>query len=256
MTEERLREALKHETVPDEAGASERAWRIVAWRMPSAIAARRPLGPNPPASPGRWRPRGLIVLPDQPRRRRGSPLGAATRCRPERSHRVPPSPRSPPRAPPGANRRKRPVDRAGGRLEEVARRLWGGDLVAERPVRSCHHRHELVALDPAGEVRWSIARRERISAPTWNSPGRLPHRLPGRRLAEGDRRGRDRRSFAAAARRNIVEPAWRPGPSACCLRRSRRLRARGRGRQRPAALHTGPSRRAPVALAWSADGEG
>jgi hypothetical protein len=73
--------------------------------------------------------------------------------------------------------------------------------------------HEVVALDPKGNVRWTLARSGRIASPRW-SPAhagstRIAYlRNDTLRVVAGDKTGD--RLVGPAAR---VAPTWRPGPS-------------------------------------------
>ena len=70
---------------------------------------------------------------------------------------------------------------------------------------------QLVALEPDGDVRWSLTRPGNLSSPSWNAPDgfRIAY-LEGTdlRVVAGDGTG-DQRLARGAAR---VKPAWRPGP--------------------------------------------
>ena len=70
--------------------------------------------------------------------------------------------------------------------------------------------HELVALEPDGDVRWSLARRGRIRVPSWNSPDgfRIAYVARGTlRVVAGDGTGDRSLSEHVAP----VKPAWQPG---------------------------------------------
>jgi hypothetical protein len=111
--------------------------------------------------------------------------------------------------------------------------------------------NELVALDPKGKVRWSLARRS-PRFPAWTgtrSDTRIAYVSRGRlRVVAGD--GTGDRAIAPAAR---VAPAWRPGPH--------RVLAYSIGRgivvydvDRPSVLLRTRTGEAPRKLAWSSDG--
>lgn len=70
--------------------------------------------------------------------------------------------------------------------------------------------HELLALEPDGDVRWSLARRGRIRLPSWKAPDgyRIAYLAgPQLRVVAGD--GTGDRAFAGYV--PAVRPAWRPG---------------------------------------------
>jgi Tol biopolymer transport system component len=69
-------------------------------------------------------------------------------------------------------------------------------------------RHELLAIDPQGNVRWSLARLRRITLPRWAPDGYRIAYLdgPSLRIVAGD--GTGDRSFVDAVAH--VAPAWRP----------------------------------------------
>ena len=112
--------------------------------------------------------------------------------------------------------------------------------------------NQLVALDPKGVVRWTLAR-PAPRFPTWvgtRTDTRIAYLSGGRlRIVAGD--GTDDRALAPAA---LVAPAWRPGPG--------RVIAFAAGRSavvydvdRDAVLFRTPAVREPVRkVAWSANG--
>lgn len=111
--------------------------------------------------------------------------------------------------------------------------------------------HELVALDPKGNVRWTLARRS-PRFPAWagtRTDTRIAYISGGRlRVVAGD--GTGDRAVAVAAR---VAPAWRPGPD--------RVLAYSTGRgtvvydlDRGAVVRRVPATAPPRKLAWSDDG--
>lgn len=70
-------------------------------------------------------------------------------------------------------------------------------------------RHQLAAIDPEGEVRWTIARAGRVKDPAWSPDGFRIAYLNGAqlRVVAGD--GSGDRAFANAV--SPVAPAWAPG---------------------------------------------
>jgi hypothetical protein len=111
---------------------------------------------------------------------------------------------------------------------------------------------QLVALDPKGEVRWSIARSHRIHNATWSPDGYRIAYLAGGALrmtaadGTGDRLLRQRAGRAA--------PAWRPGSTQTLTfsDSSGRITSIAPDRNRRLwATSPGPT---PDHLAWTADG--
>jgi hypothetical protein len=92
-----------------------------------------------------------------------------------------------------------------GAYREASWSPFGAFVVASKP-------NELVALEPDGDVRWTLARRD-IRFPRWGgttADTRIAYLSGGQlRVVAGDGTG-DRR---AARRASDVAPAWRPGPA-------------------------------------------
>jgi hypothetical protein len=112
---------------------------------------------------------------------------------------------------------------------------------------------QLVALEPGGEVRWTLSRPARVRLPAW-SPGdgfRIAYLSGGSLRVVGGNGVGDRLVDRRAAG---VRPAWRPGPRylvAYARRGGRVALADGRdGRQ----LWRSPAGVRPRALEWTADG--
>jgi hypothetical protein len=113
--------------------------------------------------------------------------------------------------------------------------------------------HELAALDPHGNVRWSLARAGQITTPRWSPDGfRIAYlNGPSLRVVAADGTG-DRLLRAAVS--TSVAPAWRPGPGHVIAFGGRDGRIHvvdadsGRSLARTGRL-------LPVQVAWSADGK-
>ncbi len=259
MNEDRLGRALLRAPVPDQEEAAERAWRVL-----SAAYAERDR-----TTPGRRRSLrlawmaiaiGLLALLI-------SPAGAAVRHWVRDAvdiGREPSSPALTSLPSPGQVL----VDSPSGPWivqEDGSKRRLGDyreSIFSPRGLFvAATTRHELLALDPQGEVRWSIARRGPVTHPSWNSPdgfriAYLDDRSlrviggDGLRVIGGEGRGDGLLRQGVAE----VEPAWRPGADhvlafadpdgsvhAVAVDSDREL------------FDTGPAQ-VPVALAWSADG--
>jgi hypothetical protein len=250
MREERLRAALRDAPIPDRREAEERAWRVIQ----AAYAEQAHLRPRPLA-----RRRvlqlaivvGLLALLI-------SPAGAAVRDwvgdAIETGHK-PSHPALTSLPAPGSLL----VDSVSGPwvvhadgskrlLGDYAESTWsprGLYIAATTP-------HELTALDPEGDVRWSLARAGPIRDPRWSPDGfriayRSGHSL---RIVVADGSG-DR---LLEPRVVPVAPAWRPGP--------RRVLAFAAPDGSVRAVQTDSGREvfrtspglSPTGLAWSPDG--
>lgn len=206
MIEERLREALRAEPVPGAREAEDRGWRVVdaGWE------------------PNRARPSG--------RRRRGalelaaavavaalaiSPAGAAVRDLvgdAVRGQQTPARPALTSLPAPGALLVDSPrgpwvVRRDGSKrlLGPYRESTWsphGLFVAATAP-------HQLLAVDPAGTVRWSLARRGALRDPAWSPDGVRIAYLDGDslRVVAGDGSG----DHLVATKVADVAPAWAPG---------------------------------------------
>jgi hypothetical protein len=113
--------------------------------------------------------------------------------------------------------------------------------------------HELFALDPEGNVRWSLARAGPITAPRWSPDGYRIAYLSGRSLRVVAADGTGDRLLRGAVSPGIA-PAWRPGPG--------HVIAFGGvdGRVNVADADSGrslarTSRLLPLQVTWSADGK-
>ncbi|HWB69144.1 MAG TPA: hypothetical protein VG518_04140 [Solirubrobacterales bacterium] len=111
---------------------------------------------------------------------------------------------------------------------------------------------QLLAVDPSGEVRWSLARRGRIAGAAWSPDGYRVAYLDGSslRVVAGDGTG-DRELERGVSR---VPPAWEPGAarvlSFVTTSGSVRSVRAGSGR----VLFEVRAGRAPAQLVWSPDG--
>jgi WD40 repeat protein len=250
MSERHLRERLADLPAPDERGAEERAWMVVR----AALAQREPVRPRD------VRPRlafavaaavALLVFALTPP---GDAVGDWIRdvVRPGRTD-VKPALTSLP-----ARGRVLVTSRQGawivrndgskrllGRYEEATWSPHGLFVAATRG-------RQLVALDPRGHVRWSLARSKRVSGVEWAPSGFRIAYLAGHslRVVAGDGTG-DRlfdRSVAAAA------PAWRPVGLHVLAYSDPAGRVRVVATDSGRRLWTSPPAEAPTQLAWSSDG--
>ncbi|HEX8646770.1 MAG TPA: WD40 repeat domain-containing protein [Thermoleophilaceae bacterium] len=262
MTEQRLRERLERTEAPDEMAAEERGWRVVH----AAFEERLPL----PRRRRRLRPAlaaaALAVLalavPAT-----GADDWLRDLVRPGRDDARPALSSIP----------------GGGRLlvrsdagpwivsADGSKRLLGS---YDDAVWSPHglfvaatRQRELVALDPRGRVRWSLARPTAISGARWSPSGfRIayvtapaavskvrPHVSTGAslRVVAGDGTG-DRRIAAGVA---AVPPAWRPGAEHVLAYADRAGRVRVVAPDTGRLLWTAAVRDRPRRLLWSGDGE-
>jgi dipeptidyl aminopeptidase/acylaminoacyl peptidase len=112
--------------------------------------------------------------------------------------------------------------------------------------------HELAALAPNGEVRWSLARRGTVRLPSWNAPdGFRVAYLAGAELRVVAGNGED--DTVVARDVDAVRPAWKPGRDyvlAYAVGREVRVVATGAGRL----LWRRSFPQQPTSLAWSPDG--
>jgi hypothetical protein len=252
IDEKRLRDELREAPVPIEPDAEQRAWRLVAEayedRAPTSAPRRRRLGAFLAALVA-LAVAGLAL----------TPAGAAVRewigetIDPGRDDAKPALTRLP------AAGRLLVTSGAGAWVvsEDGSRRLLGD---YDEATWSPHGRYvavaagrELSAVDPRGELRWSISRR-RISDPRWspNEGFRVAYRSGGElRVVWGD--GTNDRALALAA---PVAPAWQPRTG----RRNVLAYVDPHGRVRLVdadsgrRLAAGPRVSDPVALQWSGDG--
>jgi hypothetical protein len=256
MNEQRLREELRDASVPGASEAEDRAWRIIgdAWSERAATTGLRP----------RWRRRltaagavaaaalvaaGLVL----------TPAGAAVRewigdtIDPGRDDAKPALTRLP------ADGDLLVSSAAGSWIvhPDGSKRLLGDYSQASWSPHGLYvavaSDRELAAVDPKGELRWSIER-HRISDPRWspNEGYRIAYRSGGElRVIWGD--GANDEALAPSA---PVAPAWQPRTG----RRNVLAFAAPDGRVRIVdadthrRLASGPLLGRPLELEWSADG--
>jgi hypothetical protein len=210
MSEGRLRRALREVEVPDRQGAEERALRIVRAAAPAASSD------EPIARRRGFSRRGLqVAVAVGLIAALVSPAGAAVRHLVRDAVDNGHHPARPAlTALPTAGRLL--VDsslgpwivRADGSkrlLGAYAESTWSPHGLFVAATR----RHQLVAIDPEGEVRWAIARAGRVRDPAWSPDGFRIAYLSGNqlRVVAGD--GSGDRALAAAV--SPVGPAWAHG---------------------------------------------
>ncbi|MDQ5822435.1 MAG: hypothetical protein M3540_13440 [Actinomycetota bacterium] len=135
------------------------------------------------------------------------------------------------------------------RYDEVSWSPHGKYVAATR-------RHELFALEPDGDVQWSLARTGRISVPQWGGTAqdtRIAYLAagPNLRVVGGDGKG-DRVLARRVAR---AAPAWLPHSDRHLLAfADRRGGIHLVDVERPAPLRPAPPGEVPLELTWVADG--
>jgi hypothetical protein len=247
--EQELRRALSEQVPPDAAGAEERAWRVVR----AAFAERAPQRPLRSRRAAALALAGALVVVAI------SPAGAQVRDWVDDAVTTGSEPSQPALTAlpaPGRLLVDSPqgpwiVQRDGSKrlLGDYREATWSphGLFVA------ASSGHQLVALDPRGEVRWSLAREGRIAMPRWSPDGFRIAYLSGAklRIVAGD--GTEDHLLSGHVSR-AVAPAWRPG--------SGHIVAFGRpdGRVHVAEADTGrrifrTARLKPLQVLWSADGK-
>jgi dipeptidyl aminopeptidase/acylaminoacyl peptidase len=251
VTERRLREELLDARIPDAAGAEERGWRLV---RTAYVSSPPPLRPR-----RRFGRRGLqVAIAVGLVAALVSPAGAAVRhwvrdaVQTERPASLPALTSLPA---PGSLL----VDSPRGPWvvrEDGARRLLGpygesawsphGLYVAATT------RHQLAAVDPLGEVRWTLGREGPVRKPAWSPDGyRIAYLNGGElRLVAGDGTG-DRLLEPTVA---PVEPAWEPGPQRLLSFVAHTGRVRTVDVDSGRAVFEAPAPVDPLQLGWSPDG--
>lgn len=133
-------------------------------------------------------------------------------------------------------------------LGRYASSSWSPHGLFELVVRG----HELAALDPKGNVRWSIARRGTIRDPRWSSDGyRVAYRAgESLRVIAGDGTG-DR---LLAPRVAAVSPEWQPGADHVLAYVTAHGGIRVVNADSGATAARRRSVNRPLGLRWSADG--
>ncbi len=251
-TEGRVRRALRDQSPPDAAEAEERAWRVIQ----AAYAETDHERPRKP-----WRRQavrvaiavgliGILV----------SPAGATVRhwvkdaVNPGRENASPAltSLPAPGRVLVESREGAWVVHRDGSKrlLGEFRNATWSprGLFVAATT------KHQLLALDSDGGVRWTLARSGPVSLPSWNSPDgfRIAYLSGGSlRVVNGDGSG-DHLLAKSVAK---VAPAWMPGPAYVLV-----FARKGGGVTAVAAdsgrrVFTTRRGSAPIGLQWSTDGK-
>lgn len=111
---------------------------------------------------------------------------------------------------------------------------------------------DLLALDPKGNVRWTISRRQPVSSPRWSPDGFRIAYLSGRALhvVAGDGTG-DR---LLATNVSGVAPAWAPGDRHVLAFSDRRGRVSVEQTDTRSLYWRSEPGEAPVQLAWAPDG--
>ena len=248
--ERRLRDALRGLPAPEERQAEARAWRVVSAAAAAGVAT--------PERRGRRRALlaavalGLIALVV-------SPAGASVRE--WVADRVDPGVE---RAEPALT--SLPGD--GSLLVQSAAGPWvvhrdGGKRLLGGYAEStwsphglfvaATSRHQLVALEPDGTVRWTIARPGRVRLPSWNGPDgfRIAY-LDGRSLRVVDGDGREDRLLAR--RVAPLAAAWQPGPEHVLAFARADGRVEALGADDEARRFATAAGETPVALQWSRGG--
>ena len=112
-------------------------------------------------------------------------------------------------------------------------------------------RHELLALEPDGDIRWTLARRN-VSAPAWAPSGLLVAYLSGRSLNVVE--GNSENDRVLVRRVSRVGPAWKPDPDEHVLAYAARDGAIRLLDVNTNDVLAGWRARRPQQVLWSADG--
>jgi hypothetical protein len=202
-----MRLDLEHVAIPEETGAEERAWQVVQ----VAYAEREPSTPRPRRArlivgiATACVTAALVAVAVSPA---GSELLHSIRKEIGLTHAAPALTRLPA---PGA---LLVTSKAGPWIvhPDGSKRLLGqyaeASLSPHALFVAVTRRHELLAVDPGGNVRWSLARLRRIALPRWAPDGFRIAYLDGSslRIVAGDGTG-DHELVPLAAQ---VPAAWRP----------------------------------------------
>jgi WD40 repeat protein len=254
MTEQRVRELLRESPVPEEREAEERAWRLVSASFEDRPAAR-------PARGRRLRSRlaiavaatlavGVVAL---------TPAGAAVgdwisdTFDPGRDDARPALVSLPAQGRLLVTSAQGPwvvqSDGSKRRLGAYQDAGWspGGLFVVVTRGR------ELVAVEPDGDPRWSLARPAPVTHPVWSPDGFRIAYLSGRslRVVAGDGTGDGR----LAARVAPVAPAWSPTAEHVLAFADREGRVAAVQTDSGRILWRSAPGAAPDALAWTPDGK-
>jgi hypothetical protein len=246
--EQKLRDRLGEVEVPDAPAAEERSWRVIqaahASRGPAASRRRLRLALAPAAVVLL----GLLVATSgtaiadwfkdltRPGRRDANP---ALSSLPDRGGLLVNSPRGPWILKPDGSKRLL------GSYGEAAWSPHGLFVVATQG-------RQLVAAEPKGRVRWTLARPDPVSHPAWSPSGyRIAYLTAGTlRVVAGDGTG-DRRLAGPVA---AAGPTWRPGAEHVLAYADRAGRVHAVATDGGRRLWTSPPGPVPAALQWSADG--
>ncbi len=255
MSEEQVREIVRDAVVPDAEGAEQRAWRVASaayeddrttrargrrgrfWARPAialaAVIATVAVAVTPPGEAvGDWIADTL--------RPAATPARPVLTSLPTAGRLLVTSGQGPWIVQPDGSKR---------RLGDYDEATWspGGLFVAATSGR------QLVALEPDGDVRWTLARERVVKAPSWSPDGFRIAYLSGEdlRVAAGDGTGDARVGSDPAVR----TPAWRPDDD--------HVLAWARSSGRVIVVETDTLRtlwrtetgEPPRSLAWTADGK-
>jgi dipeptidyl aminopeptidase/acylaminoacyl peptidase len=250
MSEDRLRELIRDQRAPDEQAAEERGWRVV----------RAAFGQRAPAPRSRRLRRAIVALATALALLAAAltPPGQAVadwvrdnvRIGRKEAREALVSLPAPGRVLVASARGPWIVERDG------SRRLLGAYEDASWSPRGLYvvgtRGHELVALDPKGQPRWSLARSALVHGPRWSPDGFRIAYLSGHalRVVAGDGTG-DRLVASGVA---DTPPAWRPGSGHQLAFADRDGRVRLVEADSTKLLWRSPPGNVPEQLAWSPDG--
>jgi WD40 repeat protein len=250
VKEDRIRELMRDQRVPDERASEERGWQIV----------RAAFGEREPVLRRRWAGRVAVALAAVLLLAASAltPVGEAVAdwvrdaVRPgkEQARTALVSLPAPGRVLVGSQKGPWIVNEDGSKrlLGSYADASWsphGLFVVAARA-------HELLALDPKGNVRWSVARSGLVHDPRWSPDGYRVAYLSGSalRVVAGD--GTDDSLLARDAAN--VAPVWRPKAEHELAFADRAGRVSLINTDSSRRLWRSPRGAAPTQLDWSSDG--